>query len=492
VEPRRRCSGCDPQQPTVFWDPILLAHTHDAVSGPAAATIRGRVVITDAGAAVLRDGVVELDGATIIRVRPAREGDSGPVYDVLMPGLIDAHSHARATSVDRHGISGGPLERFLVMLRAMTALDPADEALVAADAGLMAGITSTQVIHHSFAAPAGYAEHGRAIASGYAEAGVRAFISLALSDQDEYAPATLLADTVPIPEPVREISTEGFMALVPALLNTASEVTFDSIGPVAPQWCSAATNAAIGATRGTARVHAHLLESSPQRLAASRCDPLVTLADAGLLGPFSSFAHGIWLTDQDRDTLAAAGATIVHNPGSNRRLGAGDCRVRALLDAGVNVALGIDSNGISAEPDMFAEMRLALEIAAGLEAPLRPAEVLAMATTGGAQALCRPGLGVLAPRTTADLIALQLPAAADAEDPIEHVVSHAQPEHVAARWIAGRRREPTGAQPARARLQAALEADAGARRMRLSTAADDWRRVQDAWTTFRARTATTS
>jgi cytosine/adenosine deaminase-related metal-dependent hydrolase len=470
-------------------------------------TIRGRLVIIDAGAPVLRDGVVEISGGRIADVRPAREDDRGPVHDVVMPGLIDAHSHARAVPVEDHGISGGPLERFLVLLSAMTPLDPGDEAQVAADAGLAAGITSTQVIHHSFAVPAGYVEHGRAIAAGYAAAGARAFISLALTDQDEWAPATLLAamasaetDTTAIPGPVRAIDAAGYVQLTATLLDSAPvdggrvpgpEVTFDGVGPVAPQWCSAATNAAIGAVRGGARVHAHLLESHDQHLAAACVDPVESLADAGLLGSWSSFAHGVWLSDSGRHRLAAAGATVVHNPGSNRRLGAGRCQVRALLDAGVNVALGIDSNGATAEPDMFAEMRTALEIAAELGAPLSAAEVLAMATTGGAQALCRPELGVLAANTPADVIALALPGVTEAADPVAHLVEHAGRDHVQSRWIAGQRREPTGAQPARARLQAALDADMTARSARLVRAEDDWRTVQRAWTTFRTRTATT-
>jgi cytosine/adenosine deaminase-related metal-dependent hydrolase len=465
--------------------------------------IGGRVVIAQADAPVLRDTVIELDGTRIRELRPARRTERDSLHEVLMPGLIDAHSHARAISLERHGVADGPLERFLVMLRAMTALDPFDEAFVAGDAGLAAGITATQVAHHSFGDPAAYAAHARAIAAGYEQAGVRAFIALMISDQDEYGPATLLASSAPevaraVPQPVREMDPSAFAQLAELMLadphaglqaarEQTSEVVFDAVGPIAPQWCSAAGNAAAGSARGGGRVHAHLLESSSQRLAATLADPVGALADAGLIGPWSSFAHGIWLDDDDVRRLAAAGATVVHNPGSNRRTGAGRCRVRRLLDAGVNVALGIDSNSAPEEPDPFAEMRMALEVAGELGQPISHAEVLAMATTGGARAVCRPDLGTLRPGATADVIALDLAQAARADDPVRQIVDHARPADVAARWIAGRRREPTGAADARVRLEDALRADARAREQRLGKSAEDWRRVQDSWNTLRAQ-----
>jgi 5-methylthioadenosine/S-adenosylhomocysteine deaminase len=471
-------------------------------AGRSTGTLRGRVVVADAGKPVLRDHVVELDGPWVVGVRPSREGDSGPIHDVLLPGLIDAHSHARAIRLDRQGVAAGPLERFLVMLRALTPLDPGDEALVAADAGLRAGITATQVSHHTFGEAESYLEHARAIATGYAQAGSRAFITLAFSDQDEYGPASLLADTAPeaasaIPQPQRGMDHNAFIAAAATLLDSAAglgdakarsaAVVFDGVGPIAPQWCSRPGNIAVGSIRAGGRVHAHLLESPWQRMAASLSDPLEVLADAALLGPWSSFAHGVWLGDHDRERLAQAGATIVNCPGSNIRTGSGRCEVRRLLEAGVNVALGIDSNSTALEPDPFAEMRLALETADELGAPLRPAEVLAMATTGGARALCRPDLGTLRPGSAADVIALELPEAIASPDPIDHIVRHARPEHVAARWIAGSRREPTGAAAARRRLESALDADTADRERRLAASGPEWQSVEQAWTTLRSK-----
>ena len=462
------------------------------------------MVIVDAGAPALRDTVIEISGAQITGIRPADATELGQLHDLLMPGLIDSHSHGRAIAIERHGVVEGPLERFLVMLRAMTALDPTDEALIAADSGLAAGITATQVIHHTYGDTASYIAHARAIAAGFAQAQVRVFITVAVSDQDEYGPATHLAGIAPevarsIPQPDREMDHAQFAEAARVLLDDpvfglaaahggSAEVVFDGVGPIAPQWCSAAGNAAAGALRGSGRVHAHLLESAPQRLTAALCDPIATLSEAGLLGPWSSFGHGIWLEDEDRARLAAVGATVVHCPGSNRRTGAGSCRVRRLLDAGVPVALGIDSNSLTENPDPFAEMRLARELAQELGEPVSHAEVLGMATTGGARALCRDDLGTLTVGMSADLIALEIGATVDTQDPVRWVVDHGEPRHVSHRWIAGRLRTPiaAAARAARARLDDALAADAGARERRLGECAGEWDRVELAWNTLRA------
>ena len=68
-------------------------------------------------------------------------------------------------------------------------------------------------------------------------------------------------------------------------------------------------------------------------------------ARAGLLGPRSVLAHGIWLDDEDRALLRDSGAQIAHCPSSNLFLGSGLFDWAATRDAGVNVSLGCDVGG---------------------------------------------------------------------------------------------------------------------------------------------------
>ena len=496
-------------------------------------TVRGAVVVTDAAAPPRRDAVVEFSGGQVTRVRDAGPDDRGPVHDVVIPGLIDAHSHARGVPLAEHGVGDGPLERFLLELRALTPLPPADEALVAGAAALATGITSMQVLYHSFAAAPRYARDVRATAAGLAAAGVRAFIALGLTDQDEFAPGqdaaratgragearpgpspgTADSRGVPAPpgtgprrpagrllSPHRGVPPDAFAALAEQLLSPPADqpadrrgdqrggppglVRIDAVGPVAPQWCSDPALGAIGQLAGTARVHAHLLESARQRLAPGG-DPVARLARAGLLTAASSFAHGVWLDEAQISQLAAAGPVIVHCPGSNRRLAGGCCPVRRLLAAGVPVALGLDSHGATTPPDAFAEMRLALRVAEQAGQPLTTAQVLTMATSGGARALGRPDLGMLRPGAAADLVALRLPAAVTAADPVAKLVAAAGPEQVSATWVAG---QPAGPAPAaasaRTALAAALSADAAGRAARVAAARGAWEAADALWRQF--------
>jgi cytosine/adenosine deaminase-related metal-dependent hydrolase len=446
-------------------------------------TIGGRVVIVDASEPARRDAVVEFGGGRVTSVRDIAPWDEGPGYDVVLPGLVDAHSHARGVPLADHGVGDGPLERFLVELRALTPLSPADEALVAGDAALATGITSVQAMHHDFGDVREYARRAIAMADGYTTAGVRAFIALGLTDQGEFVPAWPGSRTAndAVAEPRRGMSPDAFRLLGPRLLGQHDTVHIDAVGPVAPQWCTDRALRAIRDTQGAARVHTHLLESARQRLAPGG-DPVARLQNAGLLTAASSLAHGVWLDDGQIDRIAASGAVIVHCPGSNARLAGATCRVRRLIDAGITVALGLDSHGATAEPDAFAEMRLALRAAADAGLPLTAAEVLIMATTGGARALGRPDLGTLRPGATADIVALNLAGAATAPDPIEHLVMHADPGNVAVTWVSGRRTQPgRAATCARARLAAAMRDDAVARTARVAETATAWQATDAVW-----------
>jgi guanine deaminase len=66
---------------------------------------------------------------------------------------------------------------------------------------------------------------------------------------------------------------------------------------------------------------------------------------AGLLTPKTILAHAIHLDDKEIDTIAQRGAKISHCAASNSALGSGFCRVRTLLDRGVDVGLGTDVSG---------------------------------------------------------------------------------------------------------------------------------------------------
>jgi 5-methylthioadenosine/S-adenosylhomocysteine deaminase len=135
--------------------------------------------------------------------------------------------------------------------------------------------------------------------------------------------------------------------------------------------------------------------------------------DLGLLNPWTTIAHSIWVTDDDIEMMGKAGVSIVHNTISNQKLGAGVAPIRKLLSAGVNVGLGSDGICSNDTPRMFDVMH-----AAGLihkinnpdwKRWLTASEVLHACTHGGARtALIQDEVGSLEAGKKADLLILDM------------------------------------------------------------------------------------
>ncbi|ROO87232.1 5-methylthioadenosine/S-adenosylhomocysteine deaminase/8-oxoguanine deaminase [Actinocorallia herbida] len=451
--------------------------------------LRCRTLVADAASAPLADAGVLVDATgTVTRVAPyALLADKAPaarteVLDgVVLPAFTDAHSHLRALPLAEQDVADADLESWVVRLTGATALDPGDDALVAADGLTATGVTTVQAVHHTFAGPEEYTASVTAVARELVLSGLRAQLAVGLTDQAEFSPETASGTRGTPAAPHRGLRPDRLPPLLAGLLRSAGRWpgVRIALAPVAPQWCS---DEALDALRRCAadgvRLHTHLLESPHQRgWLADGDDPVARLDRHRLLGPGTSAAHGVWLTDAETALLAERGTALVHCPTSNLRLGSGDARVRSWLDAGAAVALGLDSQH-QGPPDMFAEMRAALAAAERAGGPLTSREVLAMATEGGAAATGNTGrLGRIAPGHRADLVCVAVPGGIGT-DPVEHVVHEATHRDVsdvlrAGRWLVGAGVTLRGAEAnaARTRLRAALFADRAARARRMAALA---------------------
>ncbi|MGN6217932.1 MAG: 8-oxoguanine deaminase [Microbacterium sp.] len=144
--------------------------------------------------------------------------------------------------------------------------------------------------------------------------------------------------------------------------------------------------------------------------------PTQYLEDLGWLGDDVWMAHGVHLDEPAIARYAATGTGVAHCPSSNARLAAGIAPVRALLDAGVPVGLGVDGAASNESGQLGVEIREAVLMArlrTGSES-MSARDALRIATMGGARVLGRHHeIGSLEPGKLADIAVWQV-------DRVEH------------------------------------------------------------------------
>ena len=160
-------------------------------------------------------------------------------------------------------------------------------------------------------------------------------------------------------------------------------------------------------------MHVHLSESKKEH---EECKERHGLTPAQVFDCHKVFhapaiaAHCVWLEPEDMAILAKRKTSAVHCPVSNLKLASGCADVTAMIKAGMNVALGTDSNASNNNLDMFEEIKAATLMAKGksLDPTALPAQaVLMMATVCGARAQHREAeCGMIKVGMDADLIML--------------------------------------------------------------------------------------
>jgi 5-methylthioadenosine/S-adenosylhomocysteine deaminase len=193
-------------------------------------------------------------------------------------------------------------------------------------------------------------------------------------------------------------------------------------------------------------VHIHLHETASE-IANSLKDtgqrPLDRLEQLGLLSPNLVGVHMTQLEDSEIQRLSDNNASVVHCPESNLKLASGFCPVQKLVDAGVNVALGTDGAASNNDLDMLGEMRSAALLAKAVhqDASALPAHTaLRMATLNGARALgMADKTGSLETGKWADISSIDLGALETQPlyDPVSQLVYAAGREQVTDVWVAG-------------------------------------------------------
>lgn len=398
------------------------------------------VLTCDGPPVPLRDAVVDIDDAgRITFVGPAADA---PTTDaptthctgLLMPGLVNTHAHTPLALL--RGMGGDlPLMRWLTEV-----VWPAEARLDAADVrtGMLAG--GAEMLRHGVTTSTEMYFWADTVVEAVLELGSRVVMTPGIIT----APGM---DRLGTWEQMRD----GISSWIDAdgLRFGPGERVELGYGAHSAYTLSAeavATTAAAARERG-ALLHIHVAEAvgEDDEVRAVYGSVPAMLETTGSLGGRVLAAHSIQMSDQDLEIFARHDVAVAHCPGSNAKLAAGVARVGEMLTAGLRVGLGTDSPASNDDLDLWEEQRLASLFARqkGADATaLTAADVLLLATAGGADALGRDDLGRLRAGAWGDVVHVDLddPAFVDPDDPaqlVSNLVWSAGSRSVRDVWVAG-------------------------------------------------------
>ncbi|MDE1894602.1 MAG: TRZ/ATZ family hydrolase [Xanthomonadaceae bacterium] len=398
------------------------------------------VVPVEPHAVVLENHAVVVHGGGIVALLPIAEARARHAprervelgEHVLIPGLINSHTHNPMT------LLRGLADDLPLMVWLQQHIWPAEAKVIGPEfvrdgvelavAEMLRGGTTCANENYFFP---------DVIGATYRKLGFRAVVGLPVIDfptawaksQDEYFERASEVHDSFIGDPL--IGT----AFAPHAPYTVSDQSFERIRVLSDQL--------------DIPVHLHTHETAheiEEEKKKSGLRPLQRLQKLGLVNDRLIAVHMTQVTDAEIAACAAAGVSVIHCPESNLKLASGFCPAEKFRRAGVNLAIGTDGCASNNDLDMFGEMRTAAQLGKAVAqdaSAFDAAFALRAATLNGARAIgLEARVGSIEVGKQADLAAVRLGELET--QPLFHVLSqlvYACSRHqVSDVWIAGRRK----------------------------------------------------
>lgn len=313
-------------------------------------TVTNTVLDGESAGIEVEDGIIRRIGPEVHSGPPERDRGKHQAPTIIdaggapvIPPLVNAHTHAAMTLFRGQG-DDLPLMRWLT-----EAIWPVEARLEAEDVYWGARLACLEMIRGGVSAFWDMYWHPEATARAAADAGLRAVIG----------PPLLRTG----PDEPREGSREGYAQSLDALAEAGPGIG----AAVAPHAIYTVSRdglefaAGLAAERGLP-IHIHLSETASEVedcLAEHGMRPAFYLDRAGLLGPRTLLAHGVFLDRDELDLIADRGATVVTNPAANMKLAVGGTfPMTTAREAGAALALGTDGSASNNALDPLADLRL--------------------------------------------------------------------------------------------------------------------------------------
>ncbi len=346
------------------------------------------VVSMDEAASVYENGALAVDDGVILAIGPAAEITAA--YEatetlqgenrIVMPGLINGHSHAAMT------LLRGVADDLALMDWLNNYIFPSEVQFVDSEfVRIGTELACWEMIRGGTTSFVDMYYFPDTIAEVVDSCGMRALIS-----------ATVIDQRSPDAEGAADSIQKG-IGFIERWKGKNSRIT-PILGPHANYTLNAeqlkATRAA--ATEYGVGISIHMSESPFELQYSKDTYGMTSVELAESIGFFDGptiAAHMVWPTEAEISILAKRQVGVIHNPTSNMKIASGIAPVAAMLQAGVRIGLGTDGAASNNDLDMWEEMRLAalLQKVDRMDPQVLSAStVLTMATSGGALAV---GLG---------------------------------------------------------------------------------------------------
>ncbi len=364
--------------------------------------INAHVLTMDEGMNQYHPGAVAVKGDSILAVGPEAEikaqYSAAQTVDcggkILMPGLINAHTHVPMT------LLRGLADDLRLDVWLMGYMMPVEREFVSPDfCRLGSLIACAEFIRSGVTSFADMYYFEEDVAKATAEAGLRgvcgqSVMKFPTPDSKSYEDSLAMA---------RDFITrwKGHPLIIP------------SVAPHAVYTCTPEILKATAqlAAEFDVPLHIHISETAyeVENMRNENNMPVVPyVKKQGLFEAKVLAAHCVHIDDGEIRTLQHYNAGVAHNPSSNLKLASGFAPVSKMLEVGLNVGIGTDGPASNNDLDMFEEMRLAAFVAKAVTndpTSLPAPQALSMATRIGARALHMGDItGSLEPGKRADLI----------------------------------------------------------------------------------------
>ena len=397
----------------------------------------GIVITVDGNRRVLNPGAVAINNNEIVGVDTpaaiAQRFKAATTIDaagkVVMPGLINTHTHA--AMVMYRGLGND----LALMDWLQKYIFPAEAKTVSPDfVRIGTQLAALEMIQSGTTMFADMYYFEEEVAKATKAAGLRGVLGQTVIEfpvPDAKTPADALK------------RTEAF-----AKQFDHDELITPSIAPHSVYTLDAKTLTAVSelAKRLNIPIQIHLSETSAEigmSQERHKLRPVAFLDSLKFWAPTTLAAHGVWINDEEITVLKQRGVGVAHNPESNMKLSSGTAPVMKYRAAGVNVGIGTDGAASNNDLDMFEAMRQAAfqqKLATMDPTAISAADAIEMATVAGARALGRNRLGSLAAGMLADVIIVDLSKARQQPlfDPVSQIVYASRGDDVVTTIVNGR------------------------------------------------------